>query len=233
MSYILDALKKADAERERAGVPGLHALAGGNGAPDEAQRAARRWRAVTLAVLLLGSAAALGWWWHGAGEVSPQAGPAAAPMPAPGAAAMPATAVAPLPPSTLPSPVVVPPAPPVTASPAAGPVAPAAPGQDTAAAAAVPRVIVPPPGAATQAASAAAGTALPVYPDLPADLKRQLPPLAVNGAVYGPAASSRMVFINGQVVREGDSLAEGLVVERIGPKASVLAWRGTRFELRH
>ena len=228
MSYILDALKKADAERERSGVPGLHAAAGAGAAADEARRDATRWRAVALTVLSLAGAAALGWWWHGTGESAPTAVLAAAPVPStPSTAAATPLATTSAPPPT----VVVPPAAPVVVPPSAEATAPPA-RPDADASPGMPRVIVPPAAPTTTAASAS-GATLPVYPDLPADLKRQLPPLAVNGAVYGPAASGRMVFINGQVVREGDSLAEGLVVERIGPKASVLAWRGTRFELRH
>jgi hypothetical protein len=35
------------------------------------------------------------------------------------------------------------------------------------------------------------------------------------------------------VLREGDAVADGLSVERIGPSASVLVFRGQRFELKH
>ena len=42
-----------------------------------------------------------------------------------------------------------------------------------------------------------------------------------------------MLFVNGLVLREGDAIADGLSVERIGASASVLVFRGQRFELRH
>ena len=70
MSYILDALRRAEAERQRGTVPGLHAqpatgtLPAGPDGPDTAQR---RWRVGTRALAglllagLLAAAAGLGW----------------------------------------------------------------------------------------------------------------------------------------------------------------------------
>ena len=70
MSYILDALRRAEAERQRGTVPGLHAqaaigmLPAGSDGPDAAQR---RWRPGTWALAglllagLLAAAAGLGW----------------------------------------------------------------------------------------------------------------------------------------------------------------------------
>jgi Type II secretion system protein B len=42
-----------------------------------------------------------------------------------------------------------------------------------------------------------------------------------------------MLFINGQVLREGQAVADGVIVERIGASASVLSARGQRFEIKH
>ena len=64
-------------------------------------------------------------------------------------------------------------------------------------------------------------------------MRSKLPTLVVGGSMYSPNARSRMVILNGQVFREGDKLAEGLSVERIGIKSTVLAYRGVRFELNH
>ena len=62
MSYILDALRRADAERSRGAVPGLHA----QGAPIDAEPAARNyaplaWAAGVAGVLLAGGVAVLLW----------------------------------------------------------------------------------------------------------------------------------------------------------------------------
>jgi general secretion pathway protein B len=72
-----------------------------------------------------------------------------------------------------------------------------------------------------------------MYAKLDAALRSQIPPLAVGGSVYSPQASARLLMLNGQVLREGEQVSEGLRVESIGAKASTLNWRGTRFQLPH
>ena len=93
MSYILDALRRAEAERERerGQMPGPHAQPP---VPPVAQRrpASRRWQApligFALLALLAGLAAWLGGgrWWSGAGPSAPVAAPAPAAGPASAAA---------------------------------------------------------------------------------------------------------------------------------------------------
>jgi general secretion pathway protein B len=63
------------------------------------------------------------------------------------------------------------------------------------------------------------------------DQRRGLPPLAVGGAVWSDNAAARFVMLNGQLVREGDAVAPGLVLERIEPKSAVLVWQGLRIAL--
>ena len=98
MSYILDALRRADSER--AAVPGLHAQALAPGGEDEddgdspaAQRSRMRWIGPALAVLLL--LAGLAWWWM----------PASSPAPEPTAGVEPVSAARPPPPIPGPAPV--------------------------------------------------------------------------------------------------------------------------------
>ena len=74
---------------------------------------------------------------------------------------------------------------------------------------------------------------LPLRNELPADVRATLPPTNVSGAVYSPAPRDRLLFINGQVLREGDAVAEGLTIESIGASASVLSMRGQRFQIKH
>jgi general secretion pathway protein B len=229
MSYILDALKKADAERERRGVPGLHAQAAGLAGEERRSGGLLRWAAGAGALLLV---AALAWWWVGvrdAAPVPPTATPSAPTAPAPQAPVAQAPAVqtpvvqAPV----MQAPVMQAPA---TQTPPDAAVAP-------------PRVIVPPAPPAlvpspaqappATAASAARSERVVALAQLSPELRRQLPPLTVSGAMYAPQPAARLIFINGQVFREGDTLTEGLVLERIGPASSVLSLRGTRFELKH
>ena len=80
-------------------------------------------------------------------------------------------------------------------------------------------------------ASAAPLKAVPLQ-QLAADLRRELPPLAVSGSVWSDNPGSRFVILDGQVVREGDSIAPGLLLERIQPKAVLLRWRDMRLEIK-
>jgi len=66
---------------------------------------------------------------------------------------------------------------------------------------------------------------------LPPEVRSQLPPMTVGGWIYSDSASSRFVMINGQIVREGEPAATGVVLERIGPKSAVLRWREWRIEV--
>jgi len=223
MSYILDALKKADAERERRGVPDLHAETAATDLADEARSAAGVWRGVALGALGLLLAGALLWWWLGSPPAREETPLATAP-PAP-VAVSPSPAAA-VPPTPMPAPA------PAAAS-GSGPMQ------------APPTVIVPPAPAATAAVatapassgpaptSAVADARVPTLDELAPELRRQLPALVVGGSVYSTSAASRMVIINNPVLREGDRVADGLTVERIGPKGTVLSMGGTRFELRH
>jgi general secretion pathway protein B len=72
---------------------------------------------------------------------------------------------------------------------------------------------------------------LPKVRDLPEALRRGLPPLNVSGSMYSPDPASRMLVLDGQVLRVGQSAQPGLVVEQIGPKSAILSQQGQRFEL--
>jgi general secretion pathway protein B len=88
--------------------------------------------------------------------------------------------------------------------------------------------------AATHAAAAASAPArVPSRNELPSELRAALPPINVSGAVYAPVASERLLFVNGGVLREGDAIAVGLTIERIGASTTILVFRGTRFEIRN
>ena len=237
MSYILEALRKAEAERQRGVVPGLHAQALPAAELPAGRGGSGRLRLAFLAGLLLLGAAVGVWWWSGARAPEPTS--AAVPAP-PAVAPVTSSTVAPAAPApapvaapaALPTPPAVPMAPPTaTAVPLATVPAPTA-----------PPVARPSPGPApTPAAPAATAAAPPASPttqepplrlaDLPEARRRELPPLAVSGAVQSPDPAARMLIIDGQVLREGDAAAPGLVLERITPRAAVFSQRGQRFEV--
>ncbi len=231
MSYILDALRRADAERELGRVPKLNSPTVASAPERRPQDQARR-RAVRLAAWLAGVAVAgvVVWW----------AWPANAP-----------TSAAPAPVNPVPVPPV-PPAPPAPPADVAPPPAPQA-------TAVVPLLAPPPPPAPTKPATPSAeanapatgqataapsndktgnsakgaesAETLPRLADLSADLKAQLPALNLSGATYAENPALRMLIANGRVVQEGQEAAPGVVLESIGPRSAVLNHRGTRFRV--
>jgi general secretion pathway protein B len=223
MSYILDALRKADAQRTRDPARGIHAQPAVS-PPASALGARRRgqWLWGALAVLILLAAGLL---WSGRDKgAAPPVAPAAvarvepAPLPVPvPAAAPPAAVVLPLAPPV----VVFAPAAPVVA-PAKAPPAMAptvAPAVAVAASAAVPAPLPAPAPAAERTYSLA---------ELPADVRQALPKMNVSGGVYSENVAQRMLIVNGQVFNEGSEIAPGVVLEQMRAKVAVLKFRGLR-----
>lgn len=202
MSYILDALKRADAERERGRVPGLHSQPDRPVPEPAARPRATAARMITLLVLLvLGAGAFLGWHLR-----TPEAPRAALPT---DTAAIPAT-----PPATAASPM--------QATPMASPAQPRLPPD------APPRPLLAPAPLVT---AEAPPTTVRRFADLPAEQRAQLPQLNVNGASYSENPAHRMLIVNGQVLKEGQEVAPGLVLEHIGPHDAVLQHRGQRLSI--
>lgn len=220
MSYILDALRRADAERERGGVPGLHTQPTPTESDDDEAgtraRGLRPWHWVVIG-LAGGLAAAVVWQWPG-GEAPAIQAPPPQPMSSPIAPPIAAEPAAP-PPPPLPTAAAPPPATPVEIAPmrAAPKPAPA-----TATASAVVPAAVAPATAPTRVASLA---------ELPADARRALPPLAFGGSIYSNTPANRLLIVNGQLMHEGDSLGPGVALEQIKPKAAVLNIGGQRYEI--
>ena len=67
--------------------------------------------------------------------------------------------------------------------------------------------------------------------EMPADQRRDWPKLVMGGSVWSESAANRFVIVNGLLLHEGEAVAPGLVVDRIGPKAVVLRWRDRRVEV--
>lgn len=225
MSYILEALRKADAERERGrgSVPDLHAQLLPLGVSDAEVEPPRSSSALWLG-LGVGLAAVAGTAWYALGRDEP----AAAVAPVAAIAAAP-TAEPPLPVAA--APVVAPVVPPAASAPPVPP-APMVKPEPTA-----PKALAKPKPAAAVPAPKAEPPPLPqpvrvpTLAELPAELRQQVPPLSVGGSVYSTQASARMVVINGQVFQEGSSLGPELKLEQVRPKTAVLSIRGQRFEL--
>lgn len=223
MSYILEALRKADAQRERNRVPGLHAHPLAAEAPVPAQR----WGGSVMAALAaVGVVAAIAITWRLA---TPGALPAAERV-----AAAPAAVQEP-PPA---APVVATPAPPEPATaivPAAPPPLPPQPAREAKAAAAAQAPITVPPPAAQAPIAVPPASAVPPAAAAPAIANAPppgLPQLAVSGGVYSQNPAQRMLIVNGLVFNEGSEVASGVRLEQVrADKKAVLNFNGQRFTL--
>ena len=234
MSYILDALRRADSERERerGSVPGLHTQSVSMPqADDSTPRGARPWVWLVAGslLLLLGALA-----WFLLGRQTPPADrmalASASAVPAP--LALPtasATALSPAASSSalavlLPKPV------PSVRKPALRPAAGVVNAKGPKASAKV-------QAAASAAASAASASAPALAKDariytlneLPDEVRKDLPALQIGGAMYSQTAANRMLIVNGQLFHEGDTLAPGLVLEQIKLRSAVLRLKGYRY----
>ena len=65
---------------------------------------------------------------------------------------------------------------------------------------------------------------------LPAE-REGLPPLRLSMHVYDPDPSARFVLIDGKRYRQGDSIAQGVIVDTIRVDGAAISWRGRRFLL--
>jgi general secretion pathway protein B len=230
MSYILEALRRAESERERGQVPRLHSQAwSGQGGPEAAgapaARSGRRWWWLGLGLSLLLGAAAAFWLWQAPAAVT-------APPLAPDAQAP----AKPLPEVRPPAPVVAPaPASTQVASPDAEMRAASAPWPLPPPPAALPPAAradaLRPPPAASAAVVAAASTQPPALAELSPALRAELPSLQVGGAMHSPTPAHRMLILNGQVYREGDQITPGLRLEQIQLRSAVLSYKGQRLRL--
>ena len=250
MSYILDALRRADSdrERERGAVPGLHAQPVAPVAvPADADRR------VLLGTVGAGTALAvallIGWFvWQRADEpraaatapaatapAAPIAMRAAEPAAAPTAvaptappvavASIPASASMPVGEATVAARVAVPRAPPRRQAEALPPATlPTG----------VPNAPQPAPRgplAVPAARAASAEARVPTLAELPEALRRELPTLTLGGAMHSPDAGRRMLIVNGQLYREGEKIGPELWLEQIKLKDAVLRYKGTRYSV--
>lgn len=231
MSYILEALRKAESQREQHSVPGVFSPTQAtpsarhrDGPPARGSHATLLWAAATATALLLGG---LIWWVVPAGsppassqpaQVMAHATPDTPPTPPQQVAPMPRTpppdqteAHAPMGPARRPQPDAAPGTrpPPEEARPASRPSAP------------------PASTVATSSAADRLGSAN----ELPEAIRRSLPTLVIGGAMYSDVPANRMLIINSQVFHEGDKPADDLVLESIRLKSAVFNFKGHRYSV--
>lgn len=230
MSYILDALRRAESQRALGKVPGLGAA---SAAPASSSSPIANERAMPVAVWIAAVAAftvLCAWFvWQFLWPSTTNAPTASVPV----TVALPPPAVAvPSPPSGPPVDVQAALAPPRQSTAPRFGTADAAPTARVPAASETvspPTVVAAPaPPASASASAPAAATRVVGLNDLPPDVRQQLPALALSGSVYSETPSARLLVANGQLAREGDTVAPGVTLQQIQPRGAVVLFRGYR-----
>jgi general secretion pathway protein B len=229
VSFILDALRKSEHERQRSATPGLSQVPLATPEPQTPRWALAVMAVLVATVLVLGAA-----WWQS--ERAPAEVAAVAPTVERSVELPPPRAVAP----QQAAPTRLPPRESSSLSAAA---ASAAGGVETASAGAqvrepelapAPRVQAlgngGEPAPRADALGESSAPALPSAAALAAD-GVVLPPLKLELHAFSTSPRDRFVFINGRKYVEGDRLPEGPQVLSIEPTGTVLAHAGRRFIL--
>ena len=213
MSFILDALKKSESERQRADAPALYEM---KMAPP--RRGVAVWlivlagllviNVIVLSVVLLRGT-------HGTAQTD--AGTIATPPATPPAPSAPAVA-GPTNPTPLAPPPAAAPDTASTGSAASGDAADDAP------------AIEPPGGHGTANPNASSGE-VPSYAQAASVPGANLPELKLDLHAYAANPADRFVFLNMTKLMEGQSTPAGVRVESITPDGAILSWQGSRFFL--
>jgi general secretion pathway protein B len=222
MSFILDALKKSESDRQRQSGPALYEV---KVAPP--RTGLPPWAIAVVALLAVNLL--IGVWMllrHPGARAASEAAPApvAAPSPAPAAA-----------PVTAGSAIASTPAASTSAVQAAPAGASAAGTEGGHADALTPEDYAP----ATEPTTSALGghvrrgteSGVPLYQDAATTAGTSLPQLRLDLHAFAARPQDRFVMINMHKVHEGDMLPEGVRVESITPDGAVLSYKGSRFLL--
>ena len=228
MSFILDALRKSEIERQRQSGPSIAEIP-----------IAREDRRLPVALVAIGVLLAVNvgvllfFLLRDGGAAEPEA---AAPV-----AAATAPAVAPAPATTNPSNAPPAPAPtPVpggnemfggTQEPAPDIYVQTVPDATLAPGAPDPTLLPDAPTAAAPGSVVYGDQPQQAHQNLPTDPGFGLPPLAIDLHIFTDNAAKRAVFINGRRYTQGATIAEGPTVEEITSDGAVLTYRGRRFLL--
>lgn len=227
MSYILEALKKSDQQRQRGTTPTLQAVQVTVAAP---KRPLFVYYGL-LAVVLLGAGIMIGWlrpWQPEQPPYETELVAARSPIPIPQPAA---PAPLPAPPEMFsktarefPAQNSTPAVQPVQAGDAMKP--------DTTALAStgMPSAAAPMPESLTRPADVAQEQRAITMAELPLQIQQEIPAMEVQLHAYSSNPSERLVSINSIRLREGGSLMSGLRLEQITPDGMIFSYKGYRFQ---
>ena len=234
MSYILEALKKAEKQRELGQIPGIE-----SGEPVVPGGPKHRWALMLSLIVGLNLLVLLFvFWMRGDTDTDRQlsdantaehrvpdattALPASAKKPAPSTEVIARTPVPVTPPIVI-APVAVVPTQPLKPLPAAAAVVPVKPAK------------IKKPVQSTVASTSPASTetvSLPVWPQIPDHLYQQINKnLTLDVHVFDEKNENRFVLINMRKYYEGDQLQEGPLLDEITQSGINLSFRGERFRV--
>jgi general secretion pathway protein B len=231
MSYILEALKKAQAERQLGNAPTIHAPQPVQAAPASTAASRRPLLIGVAAGVLVASAVAV----VALRQQAPVQVAALAPPPA--TAPVPAAPVSAVPqaPAAQTASVPVPPAGQERSAAKAARVAPAAPAAQLANPAPVrqPRRAPTPDESQreTPRVHVAAEDKVRNLNELPEAIQREVPRVVFGGYIYSPNPADRLLLIDKMLRHEGEEVAPGLVLEKLQPKGAVMNYRGYRYRV--
>lgn len=249
MSYILDAVKRAEAERERGAVPGLNARQMTSSIYLSYPRSQNSiWLAIIATLTVLAMAVAI-WLWRNSTSATPSSPVAASVMTPPKAStpmaarpASPAPIAAVIPFQSVPQPARPPvfPLAIVKTTPSAEPKT-TPPRKAEVVAKPVPQPLPPPPTLAKSVPQAVPATpvvqspsgGIPMLNELPENIRRQIPALNMSGAIHSESPQAWTLLINDQVLAQGSQVTPDIRLEEISETSAVFNFRGQRFRINH
>lgn len=214
MSYILDALKRAETERdrERGAVPGLHTQYPMHSSAPRLSGVMNRSVWLVVAVSLTLVVLSVGFWFWRVSDSAPLA-PATSLVPIPAKAEVPTVLM-------LPSETKL--------DNSGKPVSASAPD-----AAGNPHAAVPPPPPLPPPQSTPMLPSVPLLADLAQDIRSQIPKITISGSVYSEIPSQRRLLVNNLVLAHGNLITPELKLEEIQTHSSLFSFKGTRFRVAH
>jgi general secretion pathway protein B len=235
MSYILEALRKSDQQRQHGVAPTLLTAQ----ATMAAAKQPAFWLYGLLAAVLLGAGIAIGWLrpWQ---QAAPSRAEPVAARPLESTPRQPAPAPSEMAPQPKPELQLQNAAPLAQAAPASAlvPAKPQLParakpktdGTRREANAAVPRKTAgPEQPVGTAAADAAPVQTVISMAELPLSVQQELPAMTISVHAYSGNPRDRLVGINNRMLREGEYVVPGIKLEQITPDGMILSYKGYRF----
>jgi len=90
----------------------------------------------------------------------------------------------------------------------------------------------PPPSPQASFARESSTSSVPLLQDLPAQLQAEIPSFVFAGHTYSEDPYQRMIIINGRILREGDMIAPNTYLAEITWEGVTIAFNGTRFRVK-